>query len=202
MTLNKINLVGQIVDDPEKRNTSTGQTVVNFVLRVGAENPFDADEEFRVTAWNKIAEYVCNFSRGTTLLVGGRVRIESYIDSSGKQSYRAAINAFKVSFVLRSELDSSESSDTPFPESLAGEFEPSPESFRRDMEILDEEIHQLSEVSTFDDVIIGEEDDSYGLLTGDYSEVFDDSLISFTGDYSASEGLGGDEFDWESYDYE
>ena len=59
-----------------------------------------------------------------------------------------------------------------------------------------DDIDELPDMSGMDDAEI------YSSLTGDSSSHFEDTFSSFGGDYSAAEGLGGDEIDWESMDYE
>jgi single-strand DNA-binding protein len=87
--LNRINLIGRLVRDPELRTTTTGKNVVEFSIAVQKRlKPRDTNEPdadfFRVKAWNQTAEYVSNYlTKGRLVVVDGRMESRKFVDSSG-----------------------------------------------------------------------------------------------------------------------
>lgn len=109
-TENQIVIVGNLTDDPELRYTPNGAAVANF--RVAVNRRFrDAtsgewkDGEtsfFRVNAWRTLAENVAeSLTRGTRVVVVGRLRSRSWETPEGETRTAVEIEADEVAPSLR-----------------------------------------------------------------------------------------------------
>lgn len=86
--INRVVLVGRLARDPELRSTNTGKSVCDFSLAVSKRiKPTDGSPDadfFRVTAWDKTAEYVAKYlSKGRLVAVDGRLQSRKYTASDG-----------------------------------------------------------------------------------------------------------------------
>lgn len=99
MNLNKIILIGRLTNNPEIRNTPSGQVVCNFGL---ATNRFWRDQasgerkeetEFHnIVIWRRLAEIASQYlTKGDTVLIEGRVRTRSWEDSTGTKRFRTEV---------------------------------------------------------------------------------------------------------------
>jgi single-strand DNA-binding protein len=102
--LNKIILIGRLVQDPELRYTPGGVAVANFTLAV--DRPFvnqkgERETDFiRVVTWRKLAETCAgNLTKGRLVAVEGRLQIRSYDDREGVRRTAAEVVAGSVSFL-------------------------------------------------------------------------------------------------------
>lgn len=106
--MNKIFLSGRLTKDPEVRYSQNG----NAYTRVGVavDRPFSKEKEvdfFNLVAFGKTAEFLGKwFSKGSKLLVEGRVQIENYEDKEGNQRKDVSVVVENVEFA-----DSKKSSD-------------------------------------------------------------------------------------------
>ena len=86
--INRVVLVGRLTRDPEMRTTSTGKSVASFSIAVdkrfkGADGEDTADF-FRVSCWEKTAEFVANYlTKGRLVAVDGRLQHRKYVASDG-----------------------------------------------------------------------------------------------------------------------
>ena len=98
MNLNKVFLVGRLTKDPEMRTTTTGQPVCNFGLatnRVYTDSSGQKQEKtdfHNIVLWRRLAEIVSQYStKGSLILIEGRIENRSWQDSSGNKRYRTEI---------------------------------------------------------------------------------------------------------------
>ncbi|MEZ0325316.1 MAG: single-stranded DNA-binding protein [Fimbriimonas sp.] len=100
--INRVVLVGRLVRDPELRTTSTGKSVVGFSIAVDKRfKPQGPDQPtadfFKVTAWEKTAEYVSNYlTKGQRCAVDGRLEQRSYVDKEGNKRETVEVVAENV----------------------------------------------------------------------------------------------------------
>lgn len=86
--INRVVLIGRLTRDPELRTTSGGKSVCDFSIAVRkrikpADGSADADF-FRVTCWEKTAEYVANYlTKGRLVAVEGRLQSRKYQANDG-----------------------------------------------------------------------------------------------------------------------
>jgi single-strand DNA-binding protein len=86
--INRVVLVGRLTRDPEVRTTGNGKSVCDFSIAVNKRSkPTDGSPDadfFRVTAWDKTADYVGNYlGKGRLVAVDGRLQSRKYTGNDG-----------------------------------------------------------------------------------------------------------------------
>lgn len=110
MSANTISVVGNLVADPELRFTTTGKPVTNARLAVNERilvngQWTDRTNFFNVVAWNAMAENVaCSATKGTRLMVSGRLQTREYQAEGGDKQYFTEIVATEIGVALRFHL--------------------------------------------------------------------------------------------------
>lgn len=104
--LNKIILIGRLVQDPELRYTPSGTAVTKFTLAVNrsrANKQGESEADFiDIVVWQKQAEVCANYlGKGRLVAVEGRLQIRSYDDSQGIRRKAAEVVANTVRFLDR-----------------------------------------------------------------------------------------------------
>jgi len=111
--INSIVLSGNVVSDPESRNTTTGKSVATF--RLAVNNPLnDKDTVFiDVDTWEKQAEFVSkHVKKGSLVSVVGRLKQDSW-EKDGKRVYKILAVGEKVNFVGSKKKDSESAQQEP-----------------------------------------------------------------------------------------
>jgi len=101
MNLNKVFLIGRLTADPEMRSTPSGQAVCS--LRI-ATNRIWTDREsgqrqekteyHNIVLWRRLAEIASQYlTKGSLVLIEGRLETRSWEDASGNKRYRTEIIA-------------------------------------------------------------------------------------------------------------
>lgn len=123
--MNKVILVGRLTRDPEVRYTQTGKVVCSFTLAVDRFTAPGGQREadfIPVVVWGKSAEACGNsISKGSKVLVDGRLQIRSYEGKDGNKRWVTEVIAQHVEFLERRK-DSGEQPE-PSPDD-AGQFGP------------------------------------------------------------------------------
>ena len=99
--MNKVVLTGRLGKDPEVRYTQSGKCVASFDLAV-TEGYGEQQKTnwIPVVAWEKIGEVVGNnLTKGSRVLVEGRLQIRSYEDKDGQKRRIAEVVAQSVEFL-------------------------------------------------------------------------------------------------------
>lgn len=102
--LNHITIMGRIVRDPELRRTGNDIAVASFTLAVDRDfAPKDGGEKetdfIDCVAWRNTGEFVSKyFSKGSMIVVTGRLQIRSWSDKSGNKRRSAEVVADNVYF--------------------------------------------------------------------------------------------------------
>ena len=99
--MNKVILVGNTCNDIEVRKTQSGKSVCEFALAInenyGGENRTDFID---IQAWEKTAENLAKFvSKGSKLLVEGKIRTSTYQTQDGKKMKRTVVVASNFEFM-------------------------------------------------------------------------------------------------------
>jgi single-strand DNA-binding protein len=107
-SLNHVVLIGNLTDDPELRYTSTGMARARFSIAVNRrwrDRDGNLQEETTfvpIVVWGQQAETCANFlSKGSTVAVEGRLRIETYQTEEGERRKVAEVVARTVQFLDR-----------------------------------------------------------------------------------------------------
>ena len=106
MNLNRVILIGNLTADPELRNTPSGQAVCNFRM---ATNRFWVNKETRqqqkeaeyhtIVAWGRLAEISSQYlTKGSLVMIEGRLRTRSWQDPQGNKRFRTEIVAEGLQF--------------------------------------------------------------------------------------------------------
>lgn len=99
MNFNKVILIGRLAVDPEMRSTPNGQSVCTFRMatsRVWTDKNSGQKQEkteyHSIVLWRRLAEIASQFlTKGSLVLVEGRLETRSWTDSSGNKRYRTEI---------------------------------------------------------------------------------------------------------------
>lgn len=103
---NNINVIGNLVGEPELRFTSTGTPVCNFRIAVNEQSVVNGErrertEYLNVVAWQSQAENLSvSLSKGMRVMVNGRIQIrKATID--GEDRFYTEVVASEVGLALR-----------------------------------------------------------------------------------------------------
>lgn len=101
--LNSITIMGRLTRDPEKRYTKSEIPVTSFSIaceRDRKDSNGDRLTDFiDVTAWRNTAEFVAqHFTKGSMIIVQGRLQMRKYNDRDGNSRTAAEIQADNVWF--------------------------------------------------------------------------------------------------------
>ncbi len=105
---NRVTIAGNIVTDPELRNTGTGVPVVNF--RLACNTKLSADNTkttfIDVAAFGKTAEAVQQYcNKGSNVLVEGRLDEDQWQGDNGEKRFKHFITAMSVKFINTGEKE-------------------------------------------------------------------------------------------------
>ena len=102
--LNHITIMGRLTRDPELRRTGSGTAVAGFTVAVdrdfggkdGGENETDFID---CVAWRQTGEFVSKyFTKGSMIVVSGRLQMRSWTDKDGNKRRTAEVVAENVYF--------------------------------------------------------------------------------------------------------
>lgn len=103
MSLNFIALRGRLTKDPELRRTPSGVAVTSFTIAV--DRDYVPQGQDRTTdfidcvAWRKTGEFVEKyFSKGSMIIVTGRLQQRNFTDKEGNKRRAYEVNANEVDF--------------------------------------------------------------------------------------------------------
>jgi len=97
MNLNKVVLIGRVTQDPEVKTIPSGQMVCTFGLATNRvwSNQGEKQEktEFHnIVLWRRLAEIASQYvTKGSLIMIEGRIQTRSWDDSSGNKRYRTEI---------------------------------------------------------------------------------------------------------------
>lgn len=101
--LNVAIIMGRLTRDPELRRTNSGKPVASFTVAVDRDYAPEGQEKetdfIDCVAWNGTAEFVQKyFSKGSMIVVKGRLQIRGWTDKEGNKRRTAEIVADNVYF--------------------------------------------------------------------------------------------------------
>ena len=117
--LNKIIIQGRLTRDAELRRTSTGLAVASFCVAVDRDWPNKETGEketdfINCVAWRHTGEFVSKyFSKGSMIVVSGRLQIRNWTDDNGTKRTTAEIVAEDVYFGESKKKESAPADTTP-----------------------------------------------------------------------------------------
>ena len=105
MIFNKAIIAGNLTDDPEKRVTDSGTTVANFSVATNRYYSNQAGERQQETEYHdvvffgKTAENIAKYlSKGSSVLVEGRLQTRSWDGKDGNTRYNTEIVGQSIQF--------------------------------------------------------------------------------------------------------
>lgn len=117
-SVNKVELIGNLGNDPELRHTGTGQAVTNFRMatneryRTAGGELRERTEWHRITVWGKVAEACAKYiGKGAQVRVEGKLRTRSWEDGDGAKRYTTEIYADRVDFLSPRKKDAEVSTE-------------------------------------------------------------------------------------------
>lgn len=98
MSFNKVTLIGNLGCEPQLKYTPQGKAVCEFTVATSQKKSSgEAKEEtvwFNITVWDRQAEIARSYlTKGKQVYVEGPLRIEQYVDKSGKPRYSLEVTA-------------------------------------------------------------------------------------------------------------
>lgn len=106
-TVNYVELIGWLGNDPEQRYTPSGVAIAEFSVatkRVGSRNE-DGSWSYEtdwldVVAWDQLAEtVVASLRKGSRVRVTGSLRVDSWEDREGNKRKRVNVRAEDIIFL-------------------------------------------------------------------------------------------------------
>ena len=102
--LNHITIMGRLTRDPELRRTGTGVAVASFTVAVdrdfsGRDGGERETDFIDCVAWRQTGEFVSKyFTKGSMIVVSGRLQIRGWTDKDGNKRRTAEVVADNVYF--------------------------------------------------------------------------------------------------------
>jgi len=99
MNLNKVFLIGRLTQDPEARQTPSGQNVTNINMATNrvwndASGRKEATEYHRVIAWGRLGEIANNYlKKGGMVYIEGRMQTRQWTGKDGQKRYTTEVVA-------------------------------------------------------------------------------------------------------------
>jgi len=98
VNLNKVILVGRVVNDPELRTIPSGQPVCSFrlatnVIWTNSSGQKQEKTDFHnIVLWRRLAEIASQYlTKGSLVMIEGRIQTRSWQDQSGNKRFRTEI---------------------------------------------------------------------------------------------------------------
>ena len=106
MAFNKVILVGNLVSDPELKQTPTGVPVCSFSIAVNRRFAKAGEQQqtdfINIVSWRQNAEFVSKyFQKGKPILICGSLQTRTWVDQNNQKRYTTEVVADEVEFVGR-----------------------------------------------------------------------------------------------------
>ena len=102
-SLNKVQLIGNVGNDPEIKSFDGGKKVANFTIATNESyknekgEKVDQTEWHKVVAWGKTAEIIEKFvTKGKEVAIEGKLTHRSYEDKNGEKRYITEVVANEI----------------------------------------------------------------------------------------------------------
>ena len=101
--MNKVELIGRLVADPELKETGTGIPVTSFTLAVDRRTGKEEHQTDWIdcVAWRGIAEFICKyFQKGSPIVIEGSIQTRMW-EKDGQRHKNVEVKVDEVEFVPR-----------------------------------------------------------------------------------------------------
>lgn len=100
--MNKVFLIGRLVEAPEQRQTPNGVSVATFRIAVNRRFNRDTTDYFTIVAWRGLADNCARYLvKGQQVAVTGELQTRSYEDRNGVRRVAFEVSAEDVEFLAR-----------------------------------------------------------------------------------------------------
>lgn len=98
--MNKVIILGRLTANPEIRYTQAGKAVASLTIAVNRGFGSDSADFINCVAWEKSAEIIGNnLSKGSQVLVEGRIQNRSYENNQGEKRFITEVVINNIEFV-------------------------------------------------------------------------------------------------------
>lgn len=98
--MNKIILIGNLTNDPEKRATSNGLSVTSFTIAVNRRGQDKQTDFFRINTWRGLADTCAKYlSKGRKVSVIGELQARTYEAKDGTTKLSLDVSADEIEFL-------------------------------------------------------------------------------------------------------
>lgn len=101
--MNNLTIIGNLVQNPEQRTTTSGKTVTNFTVAVNRRNKVQGQPEadfFQVSAWGALGENCQKYlGKGRKVCVIGQISAHGYTRQDGTAGASMDVFAEKIEFL-------------------------------------------------------------------------------------------------------
>ena len=102
--MNKITLIGNLTNEPEKRATPNGTSVTSFTIAVNRRGHDKQTDFFKINAWRGLADTCAKFlAKGRKVAVVGELQARTYEAKDGKTKVSLDVQADEVEFLSPAE---------------------------------------------------------------------------------------------------
>lgn len=102
--MNKITLIGNLTNEPEKMATPNGTSVTSFTIAVNRRGQDKQTDFFRINAWRGLADTCAKFlAKGRKVAVVGELQARTYEAKDGKTKVSLDVQADEVEFLSPAE---------------------------------------------------------------------------------------------------
>ena len=127
MAFNKVILVGNLVSDPELKQTPTGVPVCSFTIAVNRRFAKAGEQQqtdfINIVSWRQNAEFVSKyFQKGKAILICGSLQTRSWVDQNNQKRYTTEVVADEISFVDSKAQGDSAPQSAPAPQANTNSF--------------------------------------------------------------------------------
>ncbi len=126
-SFNKVILIGNMVADPELKQTQGGISVCSFNIAVNRRFSKDGEQAcdfIGIVAWRQQAEFVTRyFKKGMPILICGQLQTRTWTDKQGEKRYATEVIADEVSFVGSNESSGEAKNNAPTQPYVPSEYQ-------------------------------------------------------------------------------
>lgn len=99
--MNKVNLIGRLVDNPTLRYTKQNTPVASYTIAINSRYGEQQQTDFiNISSWGKSGEFVSKyFKKGQPIAITGRLKNRNYEDSNGVKHYSMEVVTEDIEFV-------------------------------------------------------------------------------------------------------
>lgn len=99
--MNKVQLIGRLVDDPTLRYTKQNTPVASYTIAINTRYGEQQQTEFiNISSWGKSGEFVSKyFKKGQPIAITGRLKNNNYEDKNGNKRYSLEVITEDIEFI-------------------------------------------------------------------------------------------------------